>query len=230
MLTFSYLAPAVEALPPSWQRCLFSEALLPQLLAIDQALFHRAKAGAVIYPAAHLIFHALQFCEPEQIKVVILGQDPYHGENEAMGLAFSVRETVKMPPSLKNIFKELTTDCAKNILPHGDLTCWAKQGVLLLNSVLTVEKNNAGSHARLGWQNISDILIHLISQKKSTCVFMLWGQWAQSKMNIIHSQRHLILCAPHPSPFSAHRGFFGCRHFSQANDWLIQHGEKQINW
>jgi uracil-DNA glycosylase len=193
-------------------------------------LYQRSRQGSVIYPAAADIFHALRYTPPGALKAVILGQDPYHGADQAMGLAFSVPPQQKIPPSLRNIFKEQNQDLALPIPENGDLTHLAKQGVLLLNSVMTVEADQAGSHGKLGWQVISDGLIDAINQLNPGCVFMLWGNWARGKAERIDAQRHLILCAAHPSPLSASRGFLGCRHFSVTNQWLSTHGLEAIAW
>ncbi|AXF75133.1 uracil-DNA glycosylase [Erwinia tracheiphila] len=188
-------------------------------------------AGKAIYPPQKDVFNAFRLTELGNVKVVILGQDPYHGHGQAHGLSFSVLPGVAVPPSLLNIYKELETDIPDFVRPeHGFLESWALQGVLLLNSVLTVEKGQAHSHARFGWETFTDNVIAAINEHREGVVFLLWGSHAQKKGAIIDRHRHYILQAPHPSPLSAHRGFFGCKHFSKTNQWLTQHGEENINW
>ena len=183
-----------------------------------------------IYPPAELVYSALELCPPQNTKVVILGQDPYHGKDQAMGLAFSVLGGTKVPPSLMNIFKELKNDVNMPIPQSGNLSHWANQGVLLLNATLTVEAENAGSHQGKGWEQFTDHIIETISAKQQHVVFILWGNYAQAKSNLIDESKHLILTAPHPSPLSAHRGFFGSKHFSQTNEYLQQHKITPIEW
>ncbi len=183
-----------------------------------------------IYPPKELIFRALELTPFENIKVVILGQDPYHGEGEANGLAFSVNKGVKLPPSLRNIYEELKSDMGIKIPNHGDLTSWAKQGVLLLNSVLTVEKDKPASHRNIGWEEYTDSIIREISDKKENIVFILWGKYAQSKKAFIDERKHLVISSPHPSPFSANKGFFGSKPFSKTNTYLKSKGKKEIDW
>jgi uracil-DNA glycosylase len=230
MYTFNYLDLAIADIHPQWNSALLKPEHLPTLEAIDCALHQATCSGQVIYPPREHIFHSLHYCAPADIKVVILGQDPYHGAGEAMGLSFSVPDGVRIPPSLRNIFKEQLQDLQQPAPSNGNLTHWAQQGVLLLNSVLTVEADKAGSHGKLGWQDISNALIDTVNQKSAGCVFLLWGNWAKTKMERIDSSRHLVLTAAHPSPLSASRGFLGCRHFSAANQWLQQHGSTPINW
>ena len=188
------------------------------------------REGKQIFPKDQDVFNAFKLCAFRSLKVVILGQDPYHNLNQAHGLAFSVQHGVKLPPSLVNIYKELKGDLA--IMPSslGDLTAWARQGVFLLNTVLTVEAHKAHSHANMGWEKFTDYVIGLISKHKKNIVFMLWGAPAQKKSSLIDASKHLILKASHPSPLSAHRGFFGCQHFSQANSYLQLHHEATIDW
>lgn len=183
-----------------------------------------------IYPPKDQIFNAFNLSSFHNTKVIILGQDPYHNEAQAHGLSFSVPEGTSIPPSLKNIYQELDSDL--NIKPNknGDLTHWATQGVLLLNSVLTVEKNAPGSHAKSGWVDFTDTVIDILNEQKQNLVFLLWGAYAQQKIELIDQSKHLVLTAAHPSPFSAHKGFFGCKHFSQTNTYLKIHNLKQINW
>lgn len=183
-----------------------------------------------IFPPGSLIFNAFNTTPTEQVKVVILGQDPYHGEGQAHGLCFSVPEGIKPPPSLLNIFKELNNDLGIEISKHGNLTSWAKQGVLLLNATLTVRAHSPGSHQNKGWEIFTDAVIKKLSDTKNNLVFVLWGNYAKAKKNLINSEKHLILAAAHPSPFSAHAGFFGCKHFSKINSYLKEKGIKEINW
>lgn len=187
--------------------------------------------GKIVYPPQNEVFSAFSLTEFDQVKVVILGQDPYHGLNQAHGLAFSVKPGIAPPPSLVNIYKELAQDIAGFQIPnHGYLVEWAKQGVLLLNTVLTVEQGQAHSHANLGWEQFTDRVIAQLNQHREKIVFLLWGSHAQKKGQYIDRQRHCVLTAPHPSPLSAHRGFFGSRHFSQTNHYLQQNGLSPINW
>ncbi|EEQ15469.1 Uracil-DNA glycosylase [Yersinia frederiksenii ATCC 33641] len=188
-------------------------------------------AGKTIYPAQKDVFNAFRLTELDQVKVVILGQDPYHGPNQAHGLSFSVLPGVPAPPSLVNMYKELATDIPGFQRPnHGYLQSWAEQGVLLLNTVLTVEAGNAHSHANLGWETFTDKVIAALNEHRDGVIFMLWGAHAQKKGRIIDALRHFLLKAPHPSPLSAHRGFLGCKHFSQANHLLQQQGLPPIDW
>lgn len=184
----------------------------------------------VIYPNMHDIFNALHFTSYKDTKVVIIGQDPYHEPNQAHGLCFSVKKEVDIPPSLQNIYKELQSDLGCYIPNNGTLTPWAKQGVLLLNAVLTVRAHQAASHRMMGWENFTDTVISLLNHSPNPIVFLLWGAFAQSKANLVTEARHLILKAPHPSPLSAHRGFFGCRHFSKTNAFLTDAGTAPIDW
>lgn len=187
-----------------------------------------------IYPPAPLLFNAFNLTSFNQVKVVILGQDPYHGPGQAMGLSFSVPEGVKIPPSLQNIYKEIASDLGDTAnlqaQTNGNLTRWAKQGVLLLNASLTVAQNQPGSHQGRGWETFTDTVITKISHDHDHIVFMLWGAFAGKKAELIDGKKHLILTAPHPSPLSAHRGFLGCKHFSQCNEYLHAHHKSQINW
>jgi uracil-DNA glycosylase len=187
-------------------------------------------ASKRIYPPGSQIFNAYNHCPIDQVKVVIIGQDPYHGPNQAHGLCFSVNEGIPMPPSLLNIFKEIKSDIGNSIPPNGSLVRWAKQGVMLLNATLTVQEANAGSHQKKGWEEFTDATIKAISDRREGVVFMLWGSYAQKKYELIDPQKHLILKAPHPSPLSAHRGFFGCKHFSQANEYLRSKNLPEIKW
>jgi uracil-DNA glycosylase len=230
MTKLHYLAPAFEHALPEWRQELDSAALAPHFELIDSQLTARAAAGEVIYPPREQVFRALSYFTPAETKVVILGQDPYHGDGEAMGLSFSVPPGVRIPPSLRNIYKELNSDLGLPIPTHGDLTAWAEEKVLLLNSVLTVQADTAGAHGKLGWEKITDALIDRVNRDNPGCVFILWGNWAQTKAARIDSGKHLILKSAHPSPLSARRGFFGSRPFSQANAWLEQHGRGAVDW
>ena len=193
-------------------------------------LRRQTQLSKIIYPPKGSWFKAFEHSSYVNTKVVILGQDPYHGEGQAEGMSFSVPEGIKIPPSLRNIYKELESDLNINTPEHGHLAAWAKQGVLLLNSVLTVEKNSPASHANQGWEVFTDTVIKLLSDKKQHLVFLLWGAYAGKKVQLINPEKHLILTAPHPSPFSVHRGFFGCRHFSKTNDYLLSNNQRPIKW
>ena len=210
-----------EALSAEWDKEYFRE--------LARKLHEEKDRGIVIYPPGSKIFRAFDLCPLDAVKVVILGQDPYHGAGQAMGLSFSVPEGIAAPPSLKNIFKEIESDLGIRMSGSPDLEPWARQGVLLLNSVLTVRAGVAASHAGLGWQNFTDAVIKLISERCEGVVFMLWGNYARSKAGLIDSNRHLVLQAAHPSPL-ARGAFFGCRHFSQANAYLVKTGRSPINW
>jgi len=183
-----------------------------------------------VYPPPQLIFNAFELCPFEAVRVVILGQDPYHGTGQAHGLSFSVPDGVAIPPSLHNVYKEIESDTGTKPPPSGNLERWARQGVLLLNATLTVEAGRAGSHQGLGWEQFTNTVIETISAKKEHVVFLLWGRFAQQKAELIDERTHLLLMAPHPSPFSAHSGFFGCKHFSKANAYLVEHGHDPIEW
>jgi uracil-DNA glycosylase len=182
-----------------------------------------------VYPAGGLIFNAFDTTPFQDVKVVILGQDPYHNPGEAMGLSFSVPQGIKTPPSLQNIYKEINADLALSIPTHGDLTSWAEQGVFLLNAILTVEKNLPASHQKIGWQFFTDAIIKKLSTERAGIVFMLWGNFAKKKKELIDTSKHLVLEAAHPSPLAG-GAFFGCKHFSQANDYLKKNGAKTIDW
>ncbi len=191
---------------------------------------NQEKKTKTIYPKVNDIFNAFKTTPFDSIKVVIIGQDPYHGEGQAHGLCFSVNNGIKLPPSLKNIFKEMHTDLDCNIPENGNLIKWSKQGVLLLNSVLTVEKSKPGSHRNKGWEVFTDNIISKISDQHKNIIFLLWGNYAIEKEKLIDAKNHHILKAPHPSPFSAYQGFFGCKHFSKTNEILRKIGEKEIEW
>ncbi len=198
--------------------------------ALGDFLRREKRAGKRIFPRGDEFFNAFEHTPLPQVKVVILGQDPYHGEGQAHGLCFSVRAGVAPPPSLQNIYRELEQDLGLSHPGHGDLTHWADQGVLLLNSVLSVESGLAASHRGQGWETFTDRVIELVNTQRQGVVFMLWGSYAQKKGAIIDRNRHLVLSAPHPSPLSAHRGFFGCGHFRAANEYLSQQGLEPVDW
>jgi uracil-DNA glycosylase len=218
------------ALIADWSQQLdfiFKQDYYQQLLKF---LEYESTRNKIIYPPKDQIFNAFDLSSFDNTKVVILGQDPYHNEGQAHGLSFSVPEGVSIPPSLRNIYQELESDL--NIKPskNGNLTHWATQGVLLLNSVLTVEKNSPGSHAKSGWVDFTDTVIDVLNEQKQNLVFLLWGTYAQQKAELIDQNKHLVLTAAHPSPFSAHKGFFGCKHFSQSNEYLKIHNQQPIDW
>ena len=183
-----------------------------------------------VYPPREKIFSALKLCDYKDVKVVLLGQDPYHGYGQAHGLCFSVLPNVKIPPSLKNIYKEMEDDVGTTAPNHGCLISWARQGVLLLNTVLSVREGQPNSHASYGWQTFTDEIIKKVNELETPVVFILWGANAKAKLPLIDQKRHLALCSAHPSPFSAYNGFFGCKHFSKTNEFLKKHGRKEINW
>lgn len=212
-----------------WQRLFEAEMSKPYFEALKTRLAADTSTYNDVLPTEEDRFRAFQFFDPADTRIVILGQDPYHGEGQAMGLSFSVREGVKIPPSLRNIFKELAEDRDQKPKSHGDLTGWAQQGVLLLNSALTVRLGKAGSHSRIGWHQFTDRIIETLGQGHVPTVFMLWGKHAEQKASLI-AEHHLCLTAPHPSPLSAHRGFFGCHHFSKANDFLKAHERLPVQW
>jgi uracil-DNA glycosylase len=217
-------------LEQSWLADLSAEFELPYMLSLESFLLSEQRAGKHIFPKGDEIFAAFAHAPLDRLKVVILGQDPYHGEGQAHGLCFSVRPGVVVPPSLKNIYKELHNELGLPVPDHGNLTAWADQGVLLLNSVLSVECGKAASHQGRGWELFTDKVIELINCKREGVVFMLWGSYAQRKGAIIDSSRHCVLKAPHPSPLSAYRGFFGCGHFVAANKYLAERGEAPVDW
>lgn len=215
---------------PSWKSCLDQEFEKPYMLSLKQFLRAEKDQHKVIFPPSTDWFHALEATPLDQVRVVILGQDPYHQPGQAHGLCFSVRPGVRVPPSLQNIYKELKNDLGIEQPKHGCLDAWAQQGVLLLNAVLTVEQGHANAHQGKGWEVFTDKIIELVNRQCDRVVFMLWGSYAQKKGASIDTQRHLVLKAPHPSPLSAHRGFLGCQHFSHANQWLIEQGVPPIDW
>lgn len=213
----------------SWKAVLDETFDQPWFAELATYLREEKAAGKTIYPPGSLIFEAFNRCPFDRVKVVVLGQDPYHNPGEAMGLSFSVPKNVRIPPSLLNIFKELKDDLDIPISGHGDLSAWADQGVFLLNAMLTVEKNKPQSHHHIGWQNFTDTVIRRLSQDREHLVFMLWGNFAKKKKALIDTSRHLVLEAAHPSPL-ARGGFFGCKHFSQANSYFSRQGIAPINW
>jgi uracil-DNA glycosylase len=215
----------------TWADILEPEKQQPYFQQMMQFVESERSAGKTIYPPSEDVFNAFNLTELDTVKVVILGQDPYHGPNQAHGLCFSVLLHVKTPPSLVNIYKELASDISElTIPPHGCLQSWAEQGVLLLNTVLTVEQGQAHSHAKIGWERFTDTVIQQLSDHCDGLVFLLWGSHAQKKGEVIDTQKHHVLSAPHPSPLSAYRGFLGCKHFSRTNDLLKQQGQSPINW
>ena len=217
-------------LEASWRQRLQSEFQQDYMQQLRQFLRHEKQAGKVIYPPGEQIFNALDSTPFDNVKVVILGQDPYHGPGQAHGLCFSVQPGVPPPPSLQNIFKEIESDLGLPRPSHGCLQSWAEQGVLLLNAVLTVQQNQAASHQGRGWERFTDKVVELLNAERDGLVFMLWGSYAQKKGHFIDREKHLVLQSAHPSPLSAHRGFLGSRHFSQANAYLEQRGAEPINW
>ena len=220
----------MTTLPQDWSLYLKSEFDKDYMRSLLAYLIQRKEAGQVIYPAQNDWFNALKETPLESVKVVILGQDPYHGEGQAHGLSFSVLPEVKIPPSLKNIYKELQSDLSIPIASHGYLRDWANQGVLLLNSVLTVEAGQAGAHQGKGWERFTDRIIETVCENNTGVVFMLWGSYAHKKGQNIDRQKHLVLEGVHPSPLSAYRGFLGCGHFSKANVFLLEQGKTPIDW
>lgn len=222
----SEITPNIEE---SWKRTLWQEfqseyfTQLKNFLLIERSNYN-------VYPPGPLIFNAFNRTPLHQVKVVILGQDPYHGKGQAHGLCFSVPEGIKPPPSLVNIFKEIHADTGLPVPSHGNLEAWADQGVMLLNATLTVRASSAGSHQNKGWEQFTDQVIRTISEEKNNVVFLLWGKYAQAKKHLIDPARHLVLQAAHPSPFSAHNGFFGCKHFSETNKFLKDKGLEEVVW
>lgn len=214
---------------PSWYRALSQEFDQPYFTRLADFI-KREYQITIVYPPPKFIFRAFELTPFDQVKVVILGQDPYHGEHQANGLAFSVSDAVAIPPSLQNMYKEIARDLHKSIPQSGNLERWAKQGVLLLNATLTVRAHQAGSHQNKGWEQFTDAVVKVLSDQKSGLVFMLWGNYAQKKGAMIDNQKHLVLKTSHPSPLSAHNGFIGCGHFSQCNTYLMLNGQEPIDW
>ncbi|PJZ44622.1 uracil-DNA glycosylase [Leptospira brenneri] len=214
---------------PGWKEVLTDEFEKPYFSNLREWV-REAYKSSTVYPPAKLIFNAFDSCPFDQVKVVILGQDPYHGERQAHGLCFSVNEGIPFPPSLQNIFKEIHDDLQKPIPKSGNLTRWANQGVLLLNATLTVQKDKAGSHQNKGWEEFTDAAIQILAREKSNLVFLLWGSFAGKKESLIPPNKHLILKSAHPSPLSAYRGFLGNKHFSKTNEYLVSQGKEPIDW
>lgn len=217
-------------LHPSWLAHLAPEFEQPYMQQLKAFLLAQKQQNKVIYPPSKLIFNAFNSTPLDQVKVVILGQDPYHGPNQAHGLCFSVQPGIQPPPSLQNMFKELSRDLGLPVPNHGCLQSWAEQGVLLLNATLTVEQARAGAHQGQGWETFTDKAIQLVNEQCSGVVFLLWGSYAQKKGALIDKRKHLVLTAPHPSPLSAYRGFIGCGHFSAANAYLVKQQKTPVNW
>lgn len=223
------MADELLHIPDSWQKVLESECnkvYFKDLFSFVVGEYTHTH----VYPPAQDVLKAFHLCSFDKVKVVILGQDPYHGEGQANGLAFAVASGMKIPPSLKNIFKEIESDTGVVPYQDGDLSRWAHQGVLLLNATLTVRAGNPGSHQKKGWEEFTDTVVRELSSQKEGLVFMLWGNYAQEKGKIIDHAKHCVLKAPHPSPFSAYQGFFGCKHFSQANEYLTRSGREGVDW
>ncbi|NUJ98168.1 uracil-DNA glycosylase [Candidatus Gracilibacteria bacterium] len=221
------IQPKLES---SWLQVLEKEFKKEYFQIIKKTLVDDIQAHKILYPPMPLIFNSFNITAFDDVKVVILGQDPYHGPNQAHGLSFSVQDGVLFPPSLKNIFKEIKEDIGKEIPASGNLERWAKEGVLLLNAILTVRAGEPASHAKIGWEQFTDAVIKTISDKKEGVVFLLWGNFAKSKKTLIDINKHFVLEASHPSPLGAHKGFFGCKHFSKTNEILKKLGKKEIEW
>jgi uracil-DNA glycosylase len=217
-------------LAPGWKSRIGDYLKRDDMQALSAFLRERAQKGARVFPPLPQIFAALDATPFEQVKVVVLGQDPYHGFGQAHGLCFSVQHGTAVPPSLENIFKELQRDLGIPRPSHGCLTHWAEQGVLLLNAVLTVEEGKAGAHQGKGWEGFTDHIVEVLDREREHLVFLLWGAYAQAKGKMIDTSKHRVLKAPHPSPLSAHRGFIGCGHFSKTNEYLARHGMAPIDW
>ncbi len=223
---------AVKAgrLQGKWAALLADQFELPYMKSLRAFLATEKQQGKTIYPPGNSIFNALNHTDFDEVKVVLIGQDPYHGLDQAHGFCFSVQKGVATPPSLRNIYQELQQDIGMSIPEHGNLTSWADQGVLLLNAVLTVEAATAGAHQGKGWEIFTDRVIELLNEKSQNIVFLLWGSYAQKKGRLIDRNKHYVLEGPHPSPLSAYRGFFGCKHFSKTNAYLKDKGKSEINW
>ena len=223
-------AAAQIKLEASWKQRLLPEFSKPYMQQLREFLQQQKSQGKVIFPKGSEYFSAFDLTPFDKVKVVILGQDPYHGPNQAHGLCFSVQPGVPFPPSLQNIFKEIRNELDLPMPTHGCLTHWAEQGVLLLNAVLTVEQGKAAAHQGKGWEIFTDQVIRELNDNREGIVFMLWGSYAQKKGQFIDRKKHCVLQSPHPSPLSAHRGFFGCGHFVKANEYLVKHGQTPIDW
>lgn len=226
---FDRIAYMTVQIEESWRQVLADEFQKEYFQELSKKV-REAYLSTSVFPPPTLVFNAFTQCPFDNVRVVILGQDPYHGQGQAHGLSFSVQDTVAIPPSLKNIYKEIETDLGIAIPTSGNLERWAQQGVLLLNATLTVEAGKAGSHQGLGWEQFTDAVIKKISDEHENIVFLLWGKYAQEKGATIDTNKHLVLTAPHPSPFSAYTGFFGCRHFSKTNIYLKKHDLTEIHW
>lgn len=224
------MAEQAVKLEESWKAALGGELASPYMADLRSFLVQEKQAGKNIFPKGSEYFRALDLTPLSDVKVVILGQDPYHGAGQAHGLCFSVQPGVRIPPSLVNIYKEMQSDLGLPPAQHGFLEHWAKQGVLLLNSVLTVEEGRAAAHQGKGWERFTDAVIRIVNEECSHVVFMLWGAYAQKKAAFVDQRRHLVLKAPHPSPLSAHNGFFGSGHFSKANAYLVSNGREPVDW
>ena len=216
-------------LETSWKKLLADEFAKPYFKSLSDFV-HAEYKNSTVYPPAKVIFNALDSLSVDKVKVVILGQDPYHGPGQAHGLSFSVPEGIALPPSLQNIYKEIETDLGKSRPASGNLEHWVKEGILLLNATLTVRAHQAGSHQNKGWEQFTDAIIHHLAESKENLVFILWGNYAQRKGSFIDTQKHLVIKSAHPSPLSAYNGFFGSRPFSKTNEYLETHGQKSINW
>ncbi len=223
-------ASSAVQLPESWLAYLKDEFDQDYMKSLRQFLIQEKKAGKTIYPPSNLMFNAFNSIEFDQVKVVVLGQDPYHGPGQAHGLSFSVPQEVKVPPSLMNIFKEIHRDLDIAPASHGCLQHWANQGVLLLNATLSVQAGMAGSHQNKGWEQFTDQVVAALNEHREQLVFLLWGSYAQKKGKFIDRNRHLVLASPHPSPLSAHRGFIGCGHFGEVNRYLMANQQQAIDW
>ncbi len=213
-----------------WAELLADQFELPYMKSLRSFLAEEKQQGKTIFPPGNSIFNALNYTDFDDVNVVIIGQDPYHGLGQAHGFCFSVQSGVATPPSLRNIYQELNQDLGMPVPAHGTLTSWADQGVLLLNAVLTVEATKAGAHQGKGWESFTDRVIELLNEKSKNVVFLLWGSYAQKKGRLIDRHKHYVLEGPHPSPLSAYRGFFGCKHFSKTNQYLADKAKAQINW
>lgn len=224
------IQPKLGQLHPSWQAVIGDEFNKPYMQVLRTFLSQEKVAGKVIYPPSPLIFNAFNHTSFDKVRVVIIGQDPYHGPRQAHGLSFSVPQGIALPPSLVNVFKEITSDLGVGMSRNGELTAWANQGVLLLNATLTVEKDKAGSHQNKGWEQFTDAAIATLNAHREGLVFVLWGSYAQKKGLVIDAGRHLVLKSVHPSPLSAHRGFFGNHQFSMINQYLTGQGQTPIDW
>jgi uracil-DNA glycosylase len=220
----------LSILESTWRKVLQEELNAPYFAEIEQFLSQEKVSGQTVYPPAHLVFNAFNLTPFDKVKVVILGQDPYHGPNQAHGLCFSVQHGIKPPPSLVNIYKELQNDLGLPMPAHGNLEAWAKQGVLLLNAILTVRDGEPASHSQIGWGQFTDAVISTLSKERTGLVFLLWGKFAIDKSVLIDGSKHHILTTTHPSPFSAYKGFLGCKHFSKTNEILQENGLGPINW